>query len=128
MIEPCLCKCGGVPEVYTRYPIKGEMYQGDVICPECGETVHGILRCYDRDRAANDAIEEWNKVMGAKDINVPDKETVIIEPFTTDMNHVGYCKCGYLVNAEWKYCPHCGCRLIWGGADERPYQQRKSIG
>ena len=45
------------------------------------------------------------------------EQTVIIEPFTTDMNHVGYCKCGYLVNAEWKYCPSCGAKLIWNYED-----------
>ena len=61
MTEPCLCKCGGKTEVWTRYPIKGEMYQGYVECPDCGETVHGILRCYDKDDAAEDAVEEWNK-------------------------------------------------------------------
>ena len=44
--------------------------------------------------------------------SAPEK-TVIIEPFTTDMSHVGYCKCGYLVNAEWKYCPSCGAKLEW---------------
>lgn len=43
-----------------------------------------------------------------------DKEKVIIEPFTTDMTHVGYCMCGYLVNADWSYCPKCGRMIIWG--------------
>ena len=43
-----------------------------------------------------------------------DKEKVIIEPFTTDMTHVGYCICGYLVNADWSYCPKCGRMIIWG--------------
>ena len=59
------------------------------------------------------AATAWNKAMGVKDVNVFDKEIVIVEPFTTDMNHVGYCKCGYLVNAEWKYCPLCGATLEW---------------
>lgn len=62
------CKCGGKPEIWTRYPIKGERYQGYVECPDCGERVHGILICYDRDHAAEDAIEEWNKVMEPKEV------------------------------------------------------------
>jgi len=74
------------------------------------------------------AIEGWNKAMGAKDINVPNK-------FATDMNvgdkeriakvetvekpNVFKCgECGqYFHSTAWgspvEYCSRCGCRLEW---------------
>ena len=100
-LKPVHCGCGGEARI-------GKIY-GDAWTVECTEC--GIQSgCYDTEA---EAITAWNRAMGATDMNVGDKETVIIEPFTTDMNHVGYCKCGYLVNAEWKYCPNCGAKLEW---------------
>jgi hypothetical protein len=51
--------------------------------------------------------------MGAKDINVLDKETVLIEPFDANLTHVGYCMCGELVNIDYSYCPRCGRKIEW---------------
>jgi hypothetical protein len=105
-LKPVCCGCGGEPVVghieKTSYLPKDRWYIG---CPKC-DICTGL---YDTEA---EAIEAWNRRV-ATDMNVGDKETVIIEPFTTDMNHVGYCKCGYLVNAEWKYCPNCGAKLEW---------------
>jgi len=101
-LKPCPF-CGGEAFVHM---LGNEIAKGYYIaCDECGAKT--IVFGYEAE-----AIEEWNRRV-ATDMNVGDKETVIIEPFTTDMNHVGYCKCGYLVNAEWKYCPNCGAKLDW---------------
>lgn len=54
-------------------------------------------------RVTQEFLENWLK----------SKQTVIIEPFTKDMTHIGYCKCGYLVNEEWNYCPKCGRKIQW---------------
>ena len=101
MNKPVNCGCGGFVDSHL-----GKYTSWFISCEKCG--VRTPL-CASRD----EAITIWNRAMGAKDTNVPNKNTVIIQPFTTDMNHVGYCKCGYLVNAEWKYCPNCGFRLEW---------------
>ena len=105
MNELMKCGCGGEARVGIVYPDGICFYR--VYCEKCRTQT-------DIQDTAAEAIEAWNKAMGAKNVNISDQETVIIEPFTTDMNHVGYCKCGYLVNAEWKYCPSCGARLEWG--------------
>lgn len=120
-LEPVCCGCGGEAKVISylsREYCKMAYY---VRCIECGTETDDL-------HSEAEAVTAWNRAMGAeknsivsvfssepiaKDINIPNKATVIIEPFTTDMNHVGYCKCGYLVNAEWKYCPNCGASLEW---------------
>lgn len=105
-LKPVRCGCGG-DVVVNRVNYEGfEDYE--VHCANCFIRTDGY-----NDEA--EAIQAWNKAMSAKDINVPNKNIVIVEPFTTDMNHVGYCKCGYLVNAEWKYCPSCSAKLEWSG-------------
>ena len=62
-----ICKCGGVPEIYIIFPIQKQMYQGYVECRDCGETIDGVQWHYDKDHAAEDAVEEWNKVMDVWD-------------------------------------------------------------
>ena len=99
------CGCGGEATVFLYETLSGHK-EYLVICTKCGI-------CIPSKSTETAAIQTWNRAMGVKDINVTNKDTVIIKPFTTDMNHIGYCKCGYLVNAEWKYCPHCGARLEW---------------
>lgn len=96
------CGCGGIP-VVGHIETSNRWYIG---CPDC-DICTGLYN------TEIEVIKAWNMAMGVKDINDINKNIVIIEPFTTDMNHVGYCKCGYLVNAEWKYCPHCGAKLGW---------------
>ena len=63
MEECAKCKCGGTPEIYTRFPISKQMYKGEVICPDCGEQVLGAQWQWNADDAAQDAVEEWNKMM-----------------------------------------------------------------
>lgn len=110
------CKCGG--NAIIRQDHFSVSY-GDwkIFCEKCGMQTGWT-------KNKEDAIEIWNRTMDAsdinvghkfdKDINVPIKVTIIVEPFTTDMTHVGYCMCGYLVNAEWYYCPKCGRKIQWG--------------
>ena len=129
--KPVRCGCGGEP--YLKYDDGAY----SVMCTKCRIETSGYCDHFDNFESAKAyAIRDWNTAMGTntrkllevlvhdatdtnvgckfdKDIDVPAKETVIIEPFTTDMSHVGYCKCGYLVNVEWKYCPLCGARLEW---------------
>ena len=64
------------------------------------------------------AIEAWNRAMGAKDINVPNKErTAKVE--TVEKPNVFKCsECGqYFHSTAWgspvEYCSRCGCRLEW---------------
>lgn len=66
MNENCQkCKCGGTPEIYTRFPVSKQMYQGEVCCPECGEQVFSGRWHHDKESAIDDAVEEWNKEMEA---------------------------------------------------------------
>ena len=109
-LKPVRCGCGGEAKVDKQTTLDGDgqkMPCWVVYCTNC-------LIVTDAQFSEAEAITAWNKAMGAKDINVPDKESVIVEPFTTDMTHVGYCRCGYLVNAEWHYCPKCGRKIQWG--------------
>ena len=66
-IEPCLCKCGGMPEIYTAKTVSTGRYQGFVECKNCGDQVWGVYHVYDREEAVEDAVEEWNKVMEHND-------------------------------------------------------------
>lgn len=57
------CKCGHTPEIYILARRVEPNYQGLVECHECGERVYGVCWCWDKDHAAEDAVEEWNKAM-----------------------------------------------------------------
>ena len=54
------CKCGATPEIYTRFPVAKQMYQGVVECANCGVYVRGKQWHWDEDHAVDEAIEEWN--------------------------------------------------------------------
>ena len=100
------CGCGG--EATVDQTDGYDEYQ--VYCPKC-------FMCSGTFNTKSEAITAWNKAMGAKDINVPNK-------FATDMN-VGNktakfkqdgeflrCgKCNHIVDSGYKYCPKCGTRL-----------------
>ena len=61
-MEPNKCRCGKRPDVFTQIDTRGK-YRGIVECSECGEQVFGYMWCWDKDDAADDAVEEWNKKM-----------------------------------------------------------------
>ena len=71
-----------------------------------------------------EAVEVWNKAMGAKDTNVLCKErTAKVKSknyygTTTntvgDFTCIGKCEnCDCEVNEHYAYCPYCGARLEW---------------
>lgn len=64
-LKPVRCKCGGIPETYTRFPITKQMYQGEVSCPGCGELVLSAQWHNDKESAIDGAVEAWNKAMEA---------------------------------------------------------------
>ena len=65
------CECGGHPEIYTSFTVATGRYQGLVECLNCGKQVFGKQHLYDKDDAAEDAVEEWNlasKVLTKEDL------------------------------------------------------------
>lgn len=64
-----------------------------------------------------EAVEAWNKAMGAKDINVPNKfatDTNVGDKtakFKQDGEFLRCGKCNHIVDSGYKYCPECGSRL-----------------
>lgn len=96
MIEPYYCKCGRRPDLYTSFPVATQKYQGTVECPECGEYVKGKCHWYDKDNAVEDAIEEWNKVMGKLEPCPNCGEEVTLKREKIDAKYEFYhvtCKC-----------------------------------
>lgn len=61
-MEPNKCRCGKRPDIFIQTDTRGK-HRGIVECPECGEQVYGYMWCWDKDDAADDAVEEWNKKM-----------------------------------------------------------------
>lgn len=105
-LKPVHCNCGGEAEAIVLEDYETNEPWHIVQCNKCKiET--------DEYRTKAEAITAWNKAMGAKDINVPDKEIVLIEPFDANLTHVGYCMCGELVNINYSYCPRCGRKIEW---------------
>lgn len=104
-LKPIKCGCGG--EAFSHFiPLMGNLPSCFIYCKKCGIKTIPF-------QTESEAITAWNKAMGAKDINVPDKETVLIEPFDANLTHVGYCMCGELVNIDYSYCPRCGRKIEW---------------
>lgn len=108
-MKPVRCGCGGKAEI--RY--QSDMY--GVRCSKCFIWNGGF-------NTEAEAIEAWNKAMGAKDINVPVKErTAKVIPIETD-NAAGMLwkcsECGQPMHrTSWSrqnnYCPSCGAKLDW---------------
>lgn len=121
---PVRCGCGGEANIYTyeaRWKKTEDGYQRSVGCLKCGIAT----QLYDTEA---EAVQAWNRAMGAKDINVPnkfatdtnvgDKERIAkVERYsfgeTLTYDFDGQCECGKWVDALWDYCPSCGARLEW---------------
>ena len=113
------CKCGG--NAIIRQDHFSVSY-GDwkIFCEKCGMQTGWT-------KNKEDAIELWNRVMGAtdinvgnkfdKDINVPTKErTAKVKDIvhTHGYPDEGLCgNCNEDVNGLYDYCPYCGARLEW---------------
>ena len=104
-LKPTRCGCGGEARIGKIY---GDAWT--VECTECGLQ----SGCYDTEA---EAVEAWNKAMGAKDINVPNKfatDTNIgnkTAKFKQDGEFLRCGKCNHIVDSGYKYCPKCGSRL-----------------
>ena len=102
------CGCGGNGKI-----LKINENSFFITCSKC-HTDSGIYS------TEAEAINAWNRAMGAKDINVPNKErtakvTNIHERIgeNTVFTLIGKCECGELVSSWSKYCHNCGARLEW---------------
>ena len=113
-LTPVRCGCGGEAHIYKAWGVR--LFY--VACKHCQ------VRTTDYE-SATEAIEAWNKAMGAKDINVPNKERTakVIEHdgvVTMDgrkYHHMEYL-CGHCkkkVLGGDSYCSHCGAKLDWSG-------------
>lgn len=112
------CGCGGEAyyEAYENYNF-GSYIAHIMICDKCG------MRTAEWPSEA-EAITAWNRAMGAKDINVPNK-------FVTDTNVGNKERTAKIIGNYWRgveyfcgdckkkvlssddYCSHCGAKLDW---------------
>ena len=114
MSEPVNCGCGGEAHVYNCVP---NFAWYAVKCKACGMETSSY-------HTEAEAVETWNRAMGAKDINVPNNErtakAIEHDASVTDTDGYKYHRSEYLCGACKKkvlggdeYCSHCGCRLDW---------------
>lgn len=113
-LKPVCCGCGGKP-VVGHLETSDRWYIG---CPDC-DICTGLYN------SEIEVIKAWNKSMGAKDINVPNKER------TAKVRKYEYCnlecagekiiryeylcgECKKKVLSGDDYCSHCGAKLVWG--------------
>ena len=121
MNKPVNCGCGGEAKVIMLIP---EVYA--VECSKCW------IRTGSPAKTEAEAITAWNRAMGAKDINVPNKgfwkpvyasEATGFDPSLAGcdpvFNHVcSVCGQETLINDFGEeylsdYCSHCGAKLEW---------------
>ena len=104
-VQPCKCGCGGKARInYT------ESYLAYVECQEC---LTATRFC----RTAKEAILIWNKAMGAKDINVPDKYEY----------HIDHTDCIWYWNGKGK-CPSTCSQYRDGWNDAMDYIFKNGAG
>ena len=106
------CKCGG--NAIIRQDHFSVSY-GDwkIFCEKCGMQTGWT-------KNKQDAIELWNRVMGATDINVGNKFDKDINVPTKERTAkvkegwgLAVCECGHRVFEGDIYCAHCGAKLVW---------------
>ena len=105
-LKPVNCGCGGEAEVYA-------WVSGSYSC-HCLSCKIETTNC----KTPEEAVTAWNKAMGAKDINVPDKERTAKVKRSTSMLELhqwdGTCEiCGGHVYQDYVFCQYCGARLEW---------------
>lgn len=110
-LTPVRCGCGGEAEI-----VKSRLGSWFIYCDKC-KMCSGY---YDTEA---EAITAWNRAMGAKDINVPNKERTAKVEEVEKPNVFKCSECGqYFHSTAWgspvEYCSRCGARLIWGEDDE----------
>ena len=113
-LKPVNCGCGGEAKVDTKLVSCTPVERKRVYCSECYISTEWM-------KSEAEAITSWNRAMGAKDINVPNKTAKVQ---TVEKPNVFKCsECGqYFHSTAWgspvEYCSRCGARLIWGEDDE----------
>ena len=120
-LKPVRCGCGGKAKVDEWIDVC------EVRCPYCGISIRRIFK--------DEAIEAWNRAMGAKDINVPDKErtakvTTVEKPVDGCDKKITVTSCGNcetVVSLFDNYCCGCGCRLIWRETEHRQYAEKEAL-
>lgn len=107
-LTPVRCGCGGeaMIDAYLGDLHRSNLYY--IYCAKCDIRTSNYL-------SEAEAVTAWNTAMGAKDINVSDKERTA--KATRKPEAFFYrCECGYGLCCEkndMNYCPHCGARLEW---------------
>lgn len=99
-LKPVNCGCGGEAKVQRVRTWKSHLLV--VMCTKCEIATNYYT-------TETEAIEAWNRAMGATDINVGDKTT----KFKQDGEFLICEKCNRIVDSGYKYCPECGSRLEW---------------
>lgn len=122
--EPVRCGCGGEASV-KKHTFYRALPLYSVKCDRCG------IQVPSRNTEA-EAVQVWNKAMGATDKNVGDKfdkdTNVLCKERTAKVEKVDMpsehnkvykcCECGqYTHRTSWSspvnYCTNCGARLEW---------------
>ena len=107
-LKPVRCGCGDTPNIIYIAPNKVA-----IGCPKCNICTGKCDIC----TGLYDTEDEVIQVMGAKDINVPNKfatDTNVgnkTAKFKQDGEFLRCGKCNHIVDSGYKYCPNCGCRL-----------------
>lgn len=112
-MKPVKCGCGGEARLGNADYMCVAVY-----CMDCGTRTKPF-------NVPAEAIRAWNRAMGAKDINVPDKfatdknvgdkeRTAKVEVHSHPCGVSGKCcACGGDVYNGDPYCSHCGAKLDW---------------
>ena len=103
-LKPVRCGCGGASNIVKRLSRDYSVPVTDDYFSEA------------------EAVEAWNRAMGATDICVGDNErTAKVTLLNTGLHTIwGTCECGRQVEKPGRndqsgayYCPRCGARLEW---------------
>ena len=113
-LKPVRCGCGGEAKVSTWTGTMATTINdcNVVYCETCGTQTK-------RFKTESEAIEVWNRAMGAKDINVPNKTAKVttvekpIEGSARTISVMACENCENVVSIFDKYCSGCGARLEW---------------
>ena len=101
-LNPVRCGCGGEAQVmhpsYTHCIV--------VMCGKCGIKTPYM-------NTETEAIETWNRAMGATDMNVGDKERTAKAEWSEPDGCYLCGGCGRQVEQIDSYCAECGVKLDW---------------
>lgn len=114
-LKPVRCGCGGASNIVKRLSRDYSVPVWYVECIKCNIETDDYF-------SEAEAVEAWNRAMGATDICVGDNErTAKVTLLNTGLHTIwGTCECGRQVEKPGRndqsgayYCPRCGARLEW---------------